>query len=168
MIHLVLRCKHTFYLMFCLNMDSEEIWTTALKAHGHGFCEADDTLKAMTGEMKPIKLQHKEHRDKMVQLMAAKNKRSARFGESRVRLHKRVQKAKAPSKDTIRDRCHTWDGERGEELYKMLTAPEAGGGEVKFSVRRSTVSEAEEADAKLERSLQADAIESDEEEEDDE
>lgn len=98
----------------------------------------------------------------MVQLMSAKNKRSARFGESRVRLHKRVSKSKAPSKDTIRDRCHEFNGERGEELYKMLMAPEEGTGEVKFTVRRSLVSEAEEEDDKLAKSLQAD-LDSDEE-----
>ena len=71
----------------------------------------------------------------MVQLMSAKNKRSARFGESRVRLHKRVSKSKAPSKDTIRDRCHEFNGERGEELYKMLMAPgrRDRGGEVHSS-----------------------------------
>ena len=143
-------------------MDHEEIWTEALKSHGHGFCHADDTLKQMTSELRPIKQAHKEHKDKMVQLMSAKNKRSARFGESRVRLHKRVSKSKAPSKDTIRDRCHEFNGERGEELYKMLMAPEEGTGEVKFTVRRSLVSEAEEEDDKLAKSLQAD-LDSDEE-----
>ena len=43
-------------------MDHEEIWTEALKSHGHGFCHADDTLKQMTSELKPIKQAHKEHK----------------------------------------------------------------------------------------------------------
>jgi hypothetical protein len=143
-------------------MDHEEIWTDALKSHGHGFCDADDTLKNMNAELKPVKLAHKEHKEKMTALMTAKNKRSARFGDSRVRLHKRVSKAKAPSKDTIRDRCHEWDGERGEELYKTLMAPEEGTGEVKFTVRRSLVTEAEEEDDKLAKSLQVDSEEEEE------
>lgn len=146
-------------------MDETDIWTEALKAHGHGFCEADDTLKAMTTELKPIKQAHKDHKTKMVSLLTSRNKHSARFGDSRVRLTKRVSKSKAPSKDTIRDRCHEWDEQRGEELYKTLMASEEGTGEVKYTVRRSLVSAAEEEDDKLAKSLQADL--EDEEEEDD-
>ncbi len=147
-------------------MEETDIWTEALKAHGHGFCDADDTLKTMNAELKPIKQVHRDHKDKMVSLLTAKNKRSARFGDSRVKLHKRVSKSKAPSKDTIRDRCHDWAGERGEELYKTLMASEEGTGEVKYTVRRSLVSAAEEEDDKLAKSLQADL--DDEEDEDEE
>lgn len=147
-------------------MEAGDIWTEALKAHGHGFCDADDMLKQMNTELKPIKEQHKTHKEKMTALMTAKNKHSARFGNSRVQLQKRVSKSKAPSKDTIRDRCHNWDGERGEELYKMLMASEEGTGEVKYTVRRKLISAAEEEDDKLAKSLEAD-LDDEEEEEDD-
>ena len=147
-------------------MDSETLWAEALKIHGLSFCDADDTLKKSTAELKPVKVAHKEHKEKMTALMTQKNKRSARFGDSRVRLHKRVQKPKAPSKDTIRDRCHEWDGERGEELYRTLMAPEPiEEQEARYTVRRSLVTEAEAEDDKLARSLQMDALDSEEEEE---
>lgn len=150
-------------------MDSDAIWAEALKSHGLRFCDADDTLKKSNAELKPVKVAHKEHKEKMTALMTARNKHSARFGDSRVRLHKRVQKAKAPSKDTIRDRCHDWDGERGEELYKTLMAPEpVEAEEVRYTVRRSLVSDAEAEDDKLAKSLQLDAVESEEEEEEEE
>ena len=47
----------------------------------------------------------------------------------------------------------------------MLLAPEEVTPEVKFTVRRSLVSQAEEEEEKLAKSLQADVLDSDQEEE---
>ena len=75
-----------------------------------------------------------------------------------------MSKDKAPSKDTIRDRCHEWAGEQGEELYKTLMASEEGCGDVKYTVRRSLITAAEDEDDKLTKSLQADLEDEDEDE----
>lgn len=102
-------------------------WKQMLRQTSVAYCNADNSIKAMNAELKPLRQTVKECGMQVIGLLAERNERRCDLLDQKVSLNVVTKDhKKMPSKAQIRDRClqFTGDEEKGEELFKFLMAPE--------------------------------------------
>lgn len=102
-------------------------WKQTLRQTSIAYCNADNSIKAMNSELKPLRQTVKECGNHVISLLTERNERRVDLKDERVSLNVVTKDhKKLPSKAQIRDRClqFTGDEEKGDDLFKFLMAPE--------------------------------------------
>ena len=149
-------------------MDAQQ-WKESLRESATTFVQADDALKKAGKELKPVRKSMKEHRDIVLDLLVRQNQAFCNLPEHGTRLKVAARKGKkAPSKDTVRERCLQWEvragksDKSGDDLFAFIFRPEAA---ESTTLRRVKIPEKDMED--MRQDVEDDAQDDDEEDAED-
>ncbi len=106
--------------------ESLDRWKQALRQTCIAYCSADDSVKELNRELKPLRHTVKECSQKVMDLLGERNERRCDIHDHAVSLKiENKRSKKMPNKQQMRDRCLQFTGseEKGEELFAFLTSP---------------------------------------------
>ena len=122
--------KIEFLRSLYTSMDEYEAldqWKQSLRQTSVAYCAADDTIKELAAQLKPLRLTVKDCGAQVIELLQQRNERRCDLHDHKVSLKLDVRNQKRmPSKAQIRERClqFTGDETKGEELFAFLLNPE--------------------------------------------
>ncbi|KAK9827190.1 hypothetical protein WJX74_009693 [Apatococcus lobatus] len=106
--------------------ESLDNWKQTLRQTCIAYCNADDAVKELGKELKPLRDTVKECSHKVVGLLQERNEKRCDIHDHSVSLKLDCRKSKKmPSKQQIRERCLEFcgDDDKGEELFAYLMVP---------------------------------------------
>ncbi|KAK9816095.1 hypothetical protein WJX74_002257 [Apatococcus lobatus] len=106
--------------------ESLDKWKQDLRQTCIAYCGADDSIKEIGKELKPLRRTVRECGQRVMDLLGERDERRCDIHDHRVSLRMDSRACKRmPSKPQIRDRCLEYAGgeEKGEELFAFLMAP---------------------------------------------
>ncbi len=105
---------------------SLDTWKQDLRQTCIAYCGADDSIKEIGKDLKPLRQTVRECGQRVMELLAERDERRCDIHDHRVSLKMDCRTCKRmPGKQQIRDRCLQYAGaeDKGEELYAFLMAP---------------------------------------------
>lgn len=106
--------------------ESLDNWKQTLRQTCIAYCNADDAVKELNRDLKPLRGTVKECSARVVGLLQERNEKRCDIHDHSVSLKLDNRKSKKmPSKQQMRERCleYCGDDEKGEELFRFLTVP---------------------------------------------
>lgn len=102
-------------------------WKQKLRQTSVAYCTADDEIKDITKDLKPLRQTVKECGLQIMELLAERQERRCDIHDIQVSLKLQNRKTKKmPNKAQIRDRCLQFTGseDQGEAMFAFLMNPE--------------------------------------------
>lgn len=107
-------------------LEALDKWKQALRQTCIAYCSADDSVKELNRELKPMRQTVKECSQRVMDLLDERQERRCDIHDHSVSLKMDTRKSKKmPTKQQLKDRCIEYSAseDRGDELFTFLTTP---------------------------------------------
>ena len=108
------------------HLEQLDKWKQALRQTSIAYCNADDSVKELNKELKPLRQTVKECSQRVMDLLSERNERRCDIHDHATSLRMDSRKSKKmPTKAQLRERCidFTDDEAEGDRLFSFLTDP---------------------------------------------